>query len=78
MCRACERGATTGCTQLGLMHVRGAGEPRNVERAATRLQKGCVGGDVAGCGELARLYAAGEGVNQDCTRAATLFKQSCD
>ncbi len=74
---ACEGGAASACSRLGLMHALGEGVSQNPKTAADLYRKGCDGGDASGCGMLGKAYADGKGVEQSEKRSAELFQRGC-
>jgi TPR repeat protein len=76
--RACDGGALTGCTNLGVMYSDGRGVTQNAARAVELLRRACDGGDMFGCTNLGVIYSDGRGVAQDAARAVELYRQACD
>ena len=78
-CReACEAGASSACTQLGVLYNRGTGVARDLTAAALYYDRGCSGGDLAGCNNLGTIYQHGAaGLRGDRSRAASLYDRAC-
>lgn len=77
--RACEEGGDAfSCFALGIHYKSGAGVPRDLERAASFLEKGCDLGNAGACAALGDLYRKGNGVPQDLDRANALYRRVID
>jgi TPR repeat protein len=76
---ACNGGELLGCTYLGFIRHKGAGETAvDLERAAQLYDQACKGGEMGGCSNLGVLLEAGFGDTvADQARAAQLYDQAC-
>ena len=79
-CRqACDQGAATACTHLGILYNRGQGIEKDLATAAELYEKGCTGGDGAGCNNLGTLYEFGViGFGKDLRSGAGYYRRACD
>src|SRR6185436_7798282 len=80
---ACEVGVAGHCDELGQLHERGEGTPRNPKKAKELYERACELDHPAGCFDLARQYALGESVEgaslkKDPGRALSLLVKACD
>ena len=75
--RACELGATRGCTSLGSLYLEGRGVEEDEPRAVRLFAESCAGGEAAACYNLGLLFEQGRGVEADAHRAGMLFEQAC-
>jgi len=76
--KACERGDTRACADLGARYASGDDADRDPARAQPLLDKACEGGQVEACQRLALLLRAGDGFPADLARAASLHERACD
>ena len=76
--QACDAGEPTGCTNLGVRTLLGAGVFKDAKKAATLLDQGCKGGDPSGCTDLAILNAKANFNLRREVRGATAFKLVCE
>jgi serine/threonine protein kinase len=78
--RACDGGASTACTQLGVIYNRGgSGIARDLGAALLYYERGCNGGDLAGCNNLGTLYQFGAlGLQGDRSKAIGLYERACN
>ena len=75
---ACDNGAADGCMFIGLKYLNGAGGlPRDTQRAASFLSRGCEGGSQSACAALGELSLGGQGFPQDLPKASALFERGC-
>jgi hypothetical protein len=76
--KACDKGETTGCVDLGWAYASGTGVDKNATMAANFFGMACNNKTTLGCIGLGTLYKNGTGVTQDKARAELLFKKACD
>jgi TPR repeat protein len=80
--RELEKSATQGDahaqSNLGSLYARGAGVPRDYQKAAEWYQKAADQGNPAGQLGLALLYSGGKGVSRDYRKAAELYQKAAD
>lgn len=55
--QSCNERGESGCGILGVLYVRGEGVPRDLDRAAAALQRGCKAGDEEACRNNEKLKA---------------------
>jgi TPR repeat protein len=77
--RACDLGESSGCTNLGMLYLKGHGAvERDPAAAVTALEKGCEGGSSHACQSLGRIYLMGlVGQTKDPHKAADLVFMAC-
>jgi TPR repeat protein len=75
--KACERGNSESCLDLGFLFDTGQGVAKDNARAFALYSKSC-DGDPTSCGNLGVMYHDGRGVEADDSRAITLFSKACD
>lgn len=74
--RGTELGSPPSWFRLGLLHEKGRGGPKDLERAAACYAKGHSKGDLASTTALGVCYEWGLGVDEDPKRAFDLFTQA--
>ena len=75
--KSCQAGHAKGCRQAGVMHLEGAGTPKNAAVALERFERGCELADMVSCKNAGIVLAQGKGIPKDLPRAAKLFAKSC-
>ncbi len=70
------RGDAAAQVNLGVMHVRGEGVPRNIAKAVDLFRRAAAQGNAAAQVNLGLMYANGEGVPRNINRAQELLQQA--
>lgn len=76
--KACQAGSLSGCTGLGVLHLTGAGVPKDPKKAGKILQEQCQKGHALACYSLGMMYGDGLGVPKDPQKSLELLRSSCD
>jgi TPR repeat protein/tRNA A-37 threonylcarbamoyl transferase component Bud32 len=83
--KGCDGGDPEGCMNLGWLHFKGKGIPKDVTKANALFKQAlepirelCDRGDPLGCDLLGMYFYLGFGVPKDGKRAIGLFEQACE
>jgi TPR repeat protein len=78
--RACQLGAGSACTRLGVLASTGVFSAADEKRALTLYEKGCGSGDAEGCDVAGNTYYQGRRngvIARDYERAAVFYEKGC-
>jgi TPR repeat protein len=72
--KGCDDGSARACGQVGWLHARGLGTPKDISRAMRSYEQGCQGSDAAACYDLAVTRAS---TRADDPSVPTLLERAC-
>jgi TPR repeat protein len=73
----CDAADPRACAELGNLHLRGLGAPRNLDIAAHLLQPACNAGVADACADLGEVYVERRQEGPELAQAAQLFQSAC-
>ncbi|HUH05877.1 MAG TPA: tetratricopeptide repeat protein [Kofleriaceae bacterium] len=75
--RACDDGATVGCTMLGYVHYTGRGVAWDVTAARKAYEKACEDNEPTACNNLGEMSHWGIATEIDLKKALELYQKAC-
>lgn len=76
--KAADKGSTSAMVELGLLHVTGAGVPKDPAQARKLFERAATAGNPRGATNLAALSVAGGGTPSDPAQARTFLAKAAD